>query len=44
MKLSPEITANRPSCVDQERTSLGKPIVSIITQLKKEATTNEVTS
>ena len=26
----PEITANRPSYVDQERTSLGKPIVSIV--------------
>ena len=27
-----EITANRPSCVDQERASLGKRIVSIVTQ------------
>ena len=33
MKVSPEITANRLSCVDQERTSLDKVIVSIVTQL-----------
>ena len=33
MKVSPEITANRPSYVDQEGTSLGKVIVSILTQL-----------
>ena len=26
MKVSPETTANRPSCVDQERTSLRKRI------------------
>ena len=33
MKVSPEIAANRLSCVDQERTSLDKVIVSIVTQL-----------
>ena len=33
MKVSPETTANRPSCVDQERTSLSKRIVFIVTQL-----------
>ena len=33
MKVSPETTVNRPSCVYQERTSLGKLIVSIVTQL-----------
>ena len=33
MKVSPEITANRFSCVDQERTSLDKVFVSIVTQL-----------
>ena len=29
MKVSPEITVNRPSYVDQERTSLGKFIVPL---------------
>ena len=33
MKVSSETTANRPSCVDQERTSLRKRIVFIVTQL-----------
>ena len=33
MKVSPGTTANRPSCVDQERTSLSKRIVFIVTQL-----------
>ena len=33
MKVSLETTANRPSCVDQERTSLSKRIVFIVTQL-----------
>ena len=33
MKLSSETIANRPSYVDQEQTSLGKPIVSIVMQI-----------
>ena len=35
MKVSPERTANRPSCVDQERTSLSKRNVFIVTQLNR---------
>ena len=33
MEVSPETETNRASCVDQERTSLSKRIVFIITQL-----------
>ena len=33
MKVSPETTANKPSCVGQEQTSLSKRIVFIVTQL-----------
>ena len=43
MKVSPETTANRSSCVDQERTSLRKRIVFIVTQLNGLDNINDLT-